>query len=697
MSPNWTEDLWPQRQKRQTWPVHRSPASLGHYKLMATGLVMGLLITVSCGEFRTRRFYVEADETTPQPDVVAECDGLAMVEIATQILPGGRRGVPYIAAFTAQTAGPIQWRIVSGELPGGLDLDPSSGLLAGVPESAGQFPFTVEAAPDEATATCTAPSRQKFMLIVDVQCESSQNCLEQVVLSDSETQCVENVCAVSTDECPLATLGARTAWDGESLSPTAKEWDVVAHRKLLTSEQSPKDPYSHILTLSGNDAEVLLPYTLPDGLPLPFAPGDTVKIASSSVAYPIPGKMLAVEDAKGHRPVLLYDGPLINPPEDSSCTLGSCFVQLERWPLQCPGQWIPECGIAGPDTIAVAVQSTTVGAAHVGSPLDVELPGGPARVIVTEALSYASFDALECRGEMPLWASLFFFPLDSCPVARITVAQTAGPPGPATKPECRLKQGFTGHLVECQLHDAHDSLPSASFISGSSYSLADRGIMHRIWKLSQPVEGLIELYAKGAALDAQVLYPPLCGTYRVALEVVDDAGASSCVDDAIEVRVIPNSDYDLRVELTWQKGEDLDAQLLLMYPQFGQSWSDDKWVCSRQNPSTPAWALDSEQMGGQVCHLAPGDMVESVPEVLTMRELRQEDKPVNLPPYKLGVAAPQSNKGPVLITVRVYVGGSPEPAYQRLDRAIAPGVIWSPGGISSKYMSFIPASQPYAE
>jgi hypothetical protein len=59
----------------------------------------------------------------------------------------GQVGVTYTSAVTASGGfGPYTYSIVSGSLPAGLTLDPNSGVISGVPQSAGTFNFSVMAA-----------------------------------------------------------------------------------------------------------------------------------------------------------------------------------------------------------------------------------------------------------------------------------------------------------------------------------------------------------------------------------------------------------------------------------------------------------------------------------------------------------------------------------------------------------------------
>lgn len=68
------------------------------------------------------------------------------LQIATSSpLPAAEVGASYQAAFSA-TGGssPYTWQIASGQIPAGLTLDSSSGVLSGTPTKAGTFSFTVQ-------------------------------------------------------------------------------------------------------------------------------------------------------------------------------------------------------------------------------------------------------------------------------------------------------------------------------------------------------------------------------------------------------------------------------------------------------------------------------------------------------------------------------------------------------------------------
>ena len=85
-------------------------------------------------------------ETTPQsftqPLSITVSPALT---ITSTTAPNGSVGLAYSFVLTAQNGTPgYTWSIVSGALPAGLSLNPSSGLISGTPTTAGSYSFTVK-------------------------------------------------------------------------------------------------------------------------------------------------------------------------------------------------------------------------------------------------------------------------------------------------------------------------------------------------------------------------------------------------------------------------------------------------------------------------------------------------------------------------------------------------------------------------
>ena len=82
--------------------------------------------------------------------VWAQAPGQAPLTIVTKKLPPASLWTPYSADHqhevilqAAGGVGPRHWRIVSGSLPHGIELDEGSGMISGRTEESGQFEFTI--------------------------------------------------------------------------------------------------------------------------------------------------------------------------------------------------------------------------------------------------------------------------------------------------------------------------------------------------------------------------------------------------------------------------------------------------------------------------------------------------------------------------------------------------------------------------
>src|SRR5262249_53582113 len=66
--------------------------------------------------------------------------------ITTTTLPTGTVGQTYSAPINqVGGAGTVTWQLLIGTLPAGLRLDPSSGVISGMPTQSGTFPVTIRA------------------------------------------------------------------------------------------------------------------------------------------------------------------------------------------------------------------------------------------------------------------------------------------------------------------------------------------------------------------------------------------------------------------------------------------------------------------------------------------------------------------------------------------------------------------------
>jgi Putative Ig domain. len=65
--------------------------------------------------------------------------------ITTVSLPDGEKGSSYSVTLTATGTAPVSWSIISGNLPDGLSLNPTTGVISGTLTTAGSSRFTVRA------------------------------------------------------------------------------------------------------------------------------------------------------------------------------------------------------------------------------------------------------------------------------------------------------------------------------------------------------------------------------------------------------------------------------------------------------------------------------------------------------------------------------------------------------------------------
>jgi len=92
-------------------------------------------------------------------DIVGASSSAATAITSSAKLPSGVVGQSYQFTFTATSGsgGALTWSVATGSsLPGGLTLNPASGVLSGTPSSAGAFPFTIQVTDGVQTVTQNA-------------------------------------------------------------------------------------------------------------------------------------------------------------------------------------------------------------------------------------------------------------------------------------------------------------------------------------------------------------------------------------------------------------------------------------------------------------------------------------------------------------------------------------------------------------
>jgi hypothetical protein len=105
----------------------------------------------------------ENDTCCDVSDQVFKISACGPLEILTESIPDGMKGCSYIETITV-TGGilPYTWSVISGSMPGGLELDNDTGTISGSPDSVGTFCLTVEVTDDEGGA-----DQQEYCLTIE--------------------------------------------------------------------------------------------------------------------------------------------------------------------------------------------------------------------------------------------------------------------------------------------------------------------------------------------------------------------------------------------------------------------------------------------------------------------------------------------------------------------------------------------------
>lgn len=124
------------------WRLDIPPLPEG-LRLLPSGEITGTPFSLASSRFTVR----VSDAGRPAQSLTRDftLQVVAPLLLQSESLPRAVRGRPYNVELRARGGTPpLRWRVVSGVLPAGLELQPATGLLVGVPKSEGEFRFTVQ-------------------------------------------------------------------------------------------------------------------------------------------------------------------------------------------------------------------------------------------------------------------------------------------------------------------------------------------------------------------------------------------------------------------------------------------------------------------------------------------------------------------------------------------------------------------------
>ncbi len=147
-----------------TWSISSGSLPAGLQLKTSTGAITGTPAGAGVSNFTVQVVDSEGPPITASRALSLTIDAAVPLSIMTTSLPAGTAGTAYSAPITAiGGVYPYTWSVISGTLPGGLNLNPSTGVISGMPTYAGTSPFTVQVA-DSETPSVSATAQLSIVI-----------------------------------------------------------------------------------------------------------------------------------------------------------------------------------------------------------------------------------------------------------------------------------------------------------------------------------------------------------------------------------------------------------------------------------------------------------------------------------------------------------------------------------------------------